>query len=251
MNRLREKTTATLLITIFMISTMTFVVGAKPKKDYNTITEGETLYSAGHYLEGTPIPTGFDPFGYNYQGHMFKGSYYNSYAGKAGFPPWEGDDETYLDENPGAILHWAWPYREVKLTMKWNDAWLSNMDRGTQLGSDHDGAYSDLNTPDGYLDRHYPYDSYRGSGAWLTNHQSGEYELDGETIKWNYFVKIVAAPGDAYEDGGIWYTAEGVEIGSVIWGSFAIIQQVENDPGAGLHGLQYISPNCAGLGAYK
>jgi len=74
MSRLREKTTATLLIAAFMISAMTFVVSAKPKNDYKTITEGEIFYSAGHYLAGQPIPTGFDPFGYNYQGHMFKGS---------------------------------------------------------------------------------------------------------------------------------------------------------------------------------
>lgn len=27
-------------------------VNALPKKDYNTITEGEIFYSAGHYLAG-------------------------------------------------------------------------------------------------------------------------------------------------------------------------------------------------------
>ena len=46
---------------------------------------------------------------------------------------------------------------------------------------------------------------------------------------WNYFVKIVAVPSDAENIGGMWYTAEGIEIGPVIWGSFAIIQEVVND----------------------
>ena len=29
-------------------------------------------------------------------------------------------------------------------------------------------------------------------------------------------------------DGGIWYEADGSEIGAVIWGSFAITQEVES-----------------------
>ncbi|MCW4012003.1 MAG: hypothetical protein NWF07_03325, partial [Candidatus Bathyarchaeota archaeon] len=191
-----------------------------------------------HYLAGQLIPTGFDDYGYNYQGHMFRGSYYNSYAGGAGYPPWTGDDEAYLAENPGAASHWAWPYRDVTLAMKWNDAWISNKDYDM----------------DGYLDRHPGYSGYPDSGAWLTNHQSGEYlDETGELVKWNYFVKIVTPSpinGDVLID-GIWYDADGVEIGPVIWGAFAIVMQVENDPGADLHGVSYISPCSAGLGYYQ
>ena len=69
--------------------------------------------------------------------------------------------------------------------------------------------------------------------------------------EWNYFVKIVAAPADANAFYGYWYTADGVEIGEVIWGSFAIIQEVENDPCAGIEGAQYISPAGPGFGQYK
>ena len=199
--------------------------------DGTAIKDGVLTYSPGHYLYGVPLTLGYDPFGYNYQAHMFSGSYANVYLGGAGFPPYEGDDEAYLAENPGVEGTWYWPYRDVKLTMKWNDAWLSNKD------CDDDGA----------LDRHYGFDSYIGSGAWETNHQYGE---DGKTYKWNYFVKIVAVPSDAYIVDGIWYTADGAEIGEVIWGSFAIIQQVENDPGAGVHGVQYLSPAAAGFGFY-
>ena len=119
--------------------------------------------------------------------------------------------------------------------MKWNDAWLSNTD------CDEDGL----------LDRHYGLPSYIGSGAWVTNHQSGSYDLDGETIKWNYFVKIVAAPGDATKVDGTWYAADGNEIGAAIWGEFAVIQEVSNDPGADQHGVQYQSPVGPGFGKFK
>ena len=173
-----------------------------------TIQSGDLIAS-----DGSIITTGFDDWGYNYQGRLFNGMYCDAYR-DAG---------------------WCQPYTDVKLSMKWNDAWLSN--------KDCDG--------DGLLDRHYGFGDYIGSGAWLTNHQSGEYELEGETCEWNYFVKIVAVPADATSVGGIWYTAGGVEIGPVIWGAFAIIQQVENDVCGGFHGLQYLSPARAGLGNWQ
>ena len=122
-------------------------------------------------------------------------------------------------------------YCDVDLMMKWNDAWLSN------VSCDEDYK----------LDRHYDYLSYIGSGAWLTNHQRGVNE-DGS--HWEYFVKIVAAPADATVAGGFWYTADGTEIGPVIWGEFAIIQQVSNDPTLDEHGLLYKSPASPGFGYY-
>lgn len=310
-------------------------------EDCASITAGEVFYGLNsntgvpHYLFEDAIPTGFDIFGYNYQGTMFKGLYYNSYAGGDGFGPWTGDDETYLAKFPAAANHWAWPYRDVKLAMKWNEAWIAKTD------CDGDG--------DGKLDRHYGFNSYIGSGAWLTNHQSGE----DDGCKWNYFVKIVAAPADAYRNwvlsgdfdfefvyggiyphevhietfnddgtftatgiglndsktwtatgtvlgdvftmrieydindyfvdvvgtiaengtiegtwsndtqsgtwestsgnatpGPIWYNADDVEIGEVIWGAFAVIQTVENDKCAGIHGLQYNSPDHSGFGGW-
>jgi len=163
--------------------------------------------------EGNLILPGYDDWGYNYQAHMFNGFYCDSYRDAA----------------------WCQPWKDVSLMMKWNDAWLSN--------KDCDG--------DGLLDRHYGYDSYIGSGAWLTNHQSGEYEDgNGNICRWYYFVKIVAVPLDAYEENGIWYTADGNEIGPSIWGSFAIIQQVSNDPCAGEKGILYRSPVRPGLGKW-
>lgn len=159
---------------------------------------------------GDVIMPGYDQWGYNYQAHMFNGKYCDAYRNAP----------------------WCQPYKDVDLQMKWNDAWLSN--------KDCDG--------DGLLDRYYGFDSYIGSGAWLTNHQAG---TDEENYGWNYFVKIVAAPSDADLVAGVWYTAEGAEIGPVIWGSFATIQQVYNDQGTGEHGLQYKGVAAPGFGVYK
>ena len=88
--KMKEMVTMILLASLLVLPS----VSALPKNDYNTITEGEIMYSSGHYLAGQPIPTGFDDYGYNYQGHLFKGSYFNVYSGGAGFPPYVGDDES-------------------------------------------------------------------------------------------------------------------------------------------------------------
>jgi len=85
---------------------------------------------------------------------------------------------------------------------------------------------------DGKLDRHNGFDSYIGSGAWETNHQSGTYiGDDGKEHKWTYFVKIVAKPTGDYD-----CAAHG---GEEIWGAFCIIQSVFNDPYGGYHGLEF------------
>ena len=178
------------------------------KNDGCTSIQSGTLIAS----DGSIIEVGFDDWGYNYQGHMFRGGYCDAYRDAA----------------------WCQDYKDDNLIMKWNDAWLSN--------KDCDG--------DGLLDRHFGYDTYIGSGAWLTNHQSGEYELGGETYKWNYFIKIVAAPADAVVVDGNWVNADGVVIGPVIWGQFAIIQEVYNDEGTGDHGLAFNSPDHSGLGGW-
>lgn len=196
-----------------------------------TILGGTILYSPSHFLAGEPLTVGYDIFGYNYQAHLFNGTYANVYLGSAGLPPYTGDTDAYLLENPGAAGHWAWPYRDVELSMKWNDAWIANTD------CDDDGK----------LDRHYGFPSYIGSGAWETNHMSGD-SLTASA--WTDFVKIVAVPADAVKIDSIWFTADGVEIGPDIWGQFAIIQEVLNDPDSGTHGAQYISPAASGFGYY-
>ncbi len=173
-----------------------------------TIQDGSLLRT-----DGAPVVIGFDEWGYNYQAHLFNGTYCNAYRDAA----------------------WCQPYKNDNLAMKWNEAWLSNRDC----------------SGDGLLDRHYGFPSYIGSGAWLTNHQDGEYPgNDGEACSWNYFVKIVAAPADANLESGVWKTASGTEIGPEIWGEFAIIQEVNNDPCAGFQGKVYLSPVGPGFGKF-
>ena len=198
----------------------------KANKDCVSIKDGIVMYADGHYLENTPLKTGYDVYGYNYQARMSNGSYANIYLGRAGYPPYEGDDEAYLAANPGAENHWAWPSRNSNVIMKWNDAWISNKD------CDGDGA----------LDRHYGYDTYIGSGAWLTNHIN---EIDENGQMTNYFVKIIAVKEDATLTDGVWFSPDGTEIGTEIWGQFAVIQEVST-PG----GLTYKAPN-PGLGNLK
>jgi hypothetical protein len=159
-----------------------------------TIQSGELKASTGETLT-----LGYDDFGYNYQAHMFNGRYcdYDRVAGGASC--------------------------EVELMMKWNDAWLANVDC--------DGG--------GLLDRHHGFESYIGSGAWETNHQWGSWEDNGTICEWDYFVKIVAMP-----------SADGCPEGSpAIWGEFCIIQQVYNSPCEGAEGIELlVTP--AGFGAY-
>ena len=127
------------------------------------------------------------------------------------------------------------PHSGFDLVMKWNDAWLSN--------KDCDG--------DGKLDRHYGHATYIGSGAWETNHWTGEYlDANGEMCYWDEFYKIIAVPADAVKVLGVWYTVDGTEIGPDIWGQFAITQYVFNDPCYGVEGVQYLSPDHAGFGGW-
>jgi hypothetical protein len=163
--------------------------------------------------DGSVIETGYDQWGYNYQAHMFNGFYCDAYRDAA----------------------WCQPWKDDGLMMKWNDAWLANVDC--------DG--------DEELDRHYGFDEYIGSGAWLTNHQKGtDVDDAGNVCHWEYFVKIIAAPADATKIGAVWYNADGLEIGPDIWGQFAIIQEVYNDPCGGAHGLSYLSSDHAGFGGW-
>lgn len=182
--------------------------------DCVTIQDGTLTDSAG-----IPLVLGYDGWGYNYQAHMFNGPY--CYY-----------DRHYDPDDPD----WNDVYCDINLIMKWNDAWLSN--------KSCDG--------DNLLDRHYGFDSYIGSGAWLTNHQWGTYGDDNwKECRWIYFVKIVAVPDDAYLEEGVWYAADGTEIGPVIWGSFATIQSIYNDPCGGFHGVEYLSPVGPGFGKFK
>lgn len=196
------------IVLVLAITVPVFAGNGNNKNECTTIQEGILTDSDGNLLE-----IGFDSWGYNYQGRMFKGGYCDAYRDAV----------------------WCQAWKEDYLLMKWNDAWLSNAD------CDFDGD----------LDRHFGFETYRDSGAWLTNHQSGEYPgANGKVCKWTYFVKIVAAPADAEVVGDIWIMADGTELGPEIWGDFAIILEVYNDPCGVDHGVQYVSPVGPGLGKF-
>lgn len=216
------------------------------------------FYPPGHFLEGWPRTIGNDMFGYNYQAHRFVGSFANVHLGAAGYPPYLGDTEAYyevmvmygfastIEEAEGIMSAlWYWDDRDERIVMKWNDAWLSNQDRG-------DNALGTV--PDGALDRHYGHPTYSGSGAWLSNHHSGidyiEHNGRIKEVRWSYLIKHIAPPSTAYKVDGIWYTENGIEIGPERYGAFAVVQKVYNDPVYGEKGISYRSPNGPGLGIY-
>ena len=187
-----------------------------------TIKDGTIVDTAGN-----PINSGFDKWGYNYQAHMFNGLYWNYSRPEI---PWT--KETLIDAGMSTTI----------LVMKWSETWLSNKDCNL----------------DGKLDRGYSCDpllpnSSACEGAWCTNHQTGWTEVNGKKKKWTYFVKIVMVPrGEGnYSDGFYWYTFDGEVIGSVIWGAYARILQISNDPSYGEHGVLYKSDVNPGWGVYK
>ena len=90
------------------------------------------------------------------------------------------------------------------------------------------------------LDRHFGFSSYIDSGAWLTNHEAG---IDANGEKYTYFCKIIAVTTTDKNIDDVWYDANNTKIGKVIWGSFAIVQEVMSGDGA-----IYCSPSGPGLG---
>lgn len=125
-----------------------------------TIKDGTITDSAGN-----PITTGYDQFGYDYQSHMFNGTY-------------DGVDRNW----DGTYWGQTGDFVDDKLMMKWSDAWLANVDCND----------------DGKLDRGLVDGIVGGiSKGWLTNHVEGDY-LDGagNLQSYTYFVKIVwTGPG--------------------------------------------------------
>lgn len=149
-----------------------------------------------HTADGALITLGFDEWGYNYQARLFVGEYCDVQRGNG-----------VCDE----------AYEGVALLMTWNEAWLSVRDCNG----------------DGRLDRHLGDPSYIGSGARLTNHLMGSYELNGRTCHWRQRFVIEAAPSDAERVDDTWYDADGNELGPVIWEEFVEIAGPLHDPCGG------------------
>ncbi len=139
-----------------------------------------------------PLVLGYDQFGYNYQAHMFNGTYDSSDRVLDGLYQADPASADYADDS---------------LIMKWSDAWIANVDCNGDTKLDRglvDGVVGGI------------------SKGWLTNQNEGDYtDLDGVVQHYTYFAKIV------------W-----VGPGGSLWGQYKIIQEVYNDPAAGIHGLQ-------------
>ncbi len=141
-------------------------LAAPPPPDHSgcaTIQGGTLTDSAGN-----PIVLGYDQFGYNYQAHIFNGTYDSS--------------DRVLDG-----LYWGDPtsadYADDSLIMKWSDTWLANVDCNN----------------DGKLDRGLGTEGYatNTSRGWLTNQNEGDYTDAGGVLQhYTYFAKIVwTGPG--------------------------------------------------------
>ena len=229
----------TLIALLLALMAPTYAVAKK--NDGNRIQDGTIVYPPFNYLAGQPMEVGYDAYGINAQAHIFSGLKINVHMHLWGFPPYMGEGEAYLDANPELLgypmfVNTVWPNRDVRLTIKWNDAWFSNRDR--------DG--------DGLLDGWSLGPDRIGTGAWQTNHMWGSYVGDDDNEhKWTYFEKLVAVPSDAVKVSGVWYTADGEEMGPSVMGSFALVQKVYNDSYGGYHGISYLSSAAPGLGLYK
>jgi hypothetical protein len=155
---------------------------------------------------GETLTQGYDQYGYNYQAHMFNGTY-DSVDRTLDGKYW-GSDGDYTDDS---------------LIMKWSDNWLSNLD----CNGDHK------------LDR----DGNTGiSKGWTTNLVEGDY-LDGigDSHHYTYFVKIVF-------DGGV--SCQAGE-STCLWGLYAIVEEIYNDPFGGYHGVDHSRLTHPGLGRSK
>lgn len=96
---------------------------------------------------------------------------------------------------------------------------------------------------------------YGDSGTWSST--NGNATKTYETCPVSDFVKMVAVPTGAYHDPsvvtpyeeGMWYESlGGREIGPAIWGDFAVIQEVSNDPCNEFNAMNYRSQIRSGLG---
>lgn len=172
-----------LLVFVLALSASPALAGRPTQMNSNgntgcaTIADGTITDSAGN-----PLSMGYDQFGYNYQAHMFNGTY-DSVDRKLDGKYW-GSTGDFVDD---------------KLSMKWSDSWLANVDCNE----------------DGKLDRGLVDGVVGGtSKGWETNHVEGDYvDGDGNLQHYTYFAKIV-------------WTGPG----SPLWNEFTVVMENYQDP---------------------
>lgn len=172
---LRKIAFLVMVLVLVMTNVPSIVLADKPAQTGNaqsnagcdTIQSGNIKDSAGNV-----IGLGYDQFGYNYQAHMFNGTYDSSDRTIDGM--YWGDIGDYVDDS---------------LIMKWSDDWLSNVD------CNHDGKLDR-----GLVVNGVPDDISKG---WLTNQVNGDYDTNSDGTQdahFTQFDKIVwVGPG-----GSLW-----------------------------------------------
>ncbi len=177
------------------------VEAAPPPPDHDgcaTIQDGSITDSVGN-----PLGLGYDQYGYNYQAHLFVGTYDSSDRNLDG--TYWGSTGDFVDDS---------------LIMKWSDAWLANVD----CNGDHK------------LDRGLVGGIAGGTSlGWLTNQNEGDYDSDQDGTQdahYTYFVKIVwTGPGSSLW--GQYSIVEEVYNDPV--GGFHGLQLMSGAPGFGLN----------------
>lgn len=162
---------ALLFVIIVVMITATSVFADKPTQVDNNGNEisweassGCAKIQSGSITDsvGNPLATGFDQYGYNYQAHLFVGTY-DSVDRNIDGTYW-GSTGDYVDDG---------------LIMKWSDPWLANVDCNG----------------DGKLDRGLVDGVVGGTSlGWLTNQNEGDYDSNGDGTQdahYTYFTKIV------------------------------------------------------------
>lgn len=184
---------------------------------FTVLTVGPALADCAKINDGTILDTNGNviTLGYDQYGYNYQAHMFN------------GLYDNYSRPIPPATTG------DVNLIMKWSDDWLSNLDCNGDNKLDRG-----LNAKTGV--------STGVSMGWLTNHMEGDCETaDGGSVHVTYFVKIVYDGGAACAAGSA----------SCIWGVYAVIEEVGEDPTNGVclgqRGLNRSSlVNPAGLGFY-
>ncbi len=165
-----------------------------PDHDRCPTIQGGLITDSG----GNQLSVGFDEFGYNYQAHIFVGTYDSS--------------DRKLDGLYGGI---AADYVDDELIMKWSNDWMANVDcdGDTKLDRGTDGI----------------------SLGWLTNEVTGDYDSNGDGVQdahFTVFEKIVwVGPG-----GSLWGQYEIIlEVINDPSGGLTGLQIREGAPGFGLN----------------
>ena len=165
---MKAKRLFSVLLALVVVLTIVSPVLADKPVGFDPVTGAETAWStsncakiqSGTILDsaGNPLETGFDVYGYNYQAHLFDGTY-DSVDRKSDGMYW-GQPGDFVDD---------------KLQMKWSDEWLSNVDCNGDHKLDR-GLINGVPT--------------NVSAGWLTNHVNGDY-IDANGLQhYTYFVKI-------------------------------------------------------------